>query len=114
MNEVLNSLSALMVEIAKWLSPYIQEIALTAVASLLVIYGDTINGIIKKHIRNLHFVMRTLIFVLVCAFGYGMLTVFLAPLLASQLVLIPKHMLPVVILLVFIFIGILAERKKHL
>lgn len=101
-------------QIGGLISPHLREVSLTAIASLLVIYGDTLNGLIKKQVRAFHFVVRTTIFVIVCAFGYGALTVFLSPLLAKQLVSVPLYILPVVILSIFIVIGVLAERKKHI
>ena len=39
--------------------------SLSIVATLLVIYGEDINDLIKKRIKPLHFFVRLLIFILV-------------------------------------------------
>lgn len=96
------------------LRPHLDQIAIAAVATLLVIYGDSINASVKRQIRSLHFVWRTLIFVLLCAFGYGAMMVFIAPLLAAQLKLIPALYLPGLLLLLFIGLGVLADRKRQI
>jgi len=51
--------------------------------------------------------------VLLCAFGYGALTLFLTPLVAKQLTALSNLWLPWVSLAVFVLLGMLAQRKRQ-
>ena len=48
------------------------DISLAIMATLFVLFGPGINAWVQKSISGLNFVLRTLIFVLVCAIGYGL------------------------------------------
>lgn len=93
--------------------PYVRDIALAMVATCLVVFGDDINRLIRRQIAHWHFVWRTLIFILVCAFGYGALTLFLTPLVATQLAGFNNLWLPWFCLAIFTGLGILAQRKRQ-
>lgn len=101
-----------------WLSqlfaPYHTEVALTIVATALVIYGDVINKHIKMMLKPYPFVLRTLVFVLVCAFGYGMVIVFLTPFIKQGIVLVPSEYRGISIIFVFLLLGYLAEHRRYI
>ena len=94
--------------------PYVRDIALAMVATCLVVFGDDLNRFVRRQIASLHFIWRTGIFILLCAFGYGALTIFLTPLVASQLAKVGNLWLPWLCLSIFIVLGILAQRKRQL
>ncbi|WP_100644393.1 DUF3392 domain-containing protein [Alteromonas facilis] len=100
--------------ITSWVSPYYSEIALTILATLLVVYGDVINKHIKRALSPYHFVIRTGIFVLICAFGYGLLIVYLSPVVKDALMLVPSLYRGLVIILVFLLLGYLAENRRYI
>lgn len=104
----------LFIDLSQWLYPWLGEIAMAIMATLLVIYGETINGMIKKQINGMHFIFRTLIFILLCAFGYGALLVFVTPLLGKWLASVGMIYLGPLILGIFITLGILAEKKNRI
>ena len=56
-------------------------------------------------------VLRTLLFVVFCAVGYGLAIVFLTPWLAKGLGYFNNFTLSPVLLLVFFLIGVLADRS---
>ncbi|MEH8020465.1 MULTISPECIES: DUF3392 domain-containing protein [Rheinheimera] len=93
--------------------PYVRDIALAMVATCLVVFGDDINRFVRRQIATLHFIWRTGIFVLLCAFGYGALTIFLTPVVAGQLGKLSNLWLPWVSLGIFTVLGILAQRKRQ-
>ena len=93
---------------------HIPEAALGVVATLIFVYGDEINGLIKKQIQGYHFLIRLLIFVLLCTFGYGALTIFLSKVIAGFLDSLDPIYLASVLIVFFVFVGILAERKKQM
>lgn len=98
-------------EIGSMFRPYQYQTALAIIATLLVLFGNDINGAIKHMFRKQHFVLRTLAFVVVCAFGYGLATVWLTGLLAVQLGKVPNAY--IVPLVVFIFFSLGAYAQKH-
>ncbi|MGO1246577.1 MAG: DUF3392 domain-containing protein [Oceanisphaera sp.] len=107
-------LSSLLSEWGGLLRPYIREIALAMVTTCLVIFGDDINRIVRRQVSHLHFILRTGVFILLCAVGYGALTVFLTPVVAKQLVLLSNTWLLWACCGFFIILGVLAQRKRQL
>ncbi len=101
-------------EVGHWCRPYQYQAALAIIATVLVIFGNDINGAIKKLIAKQHFIIRTLIFVLVCAFGYGLLTVWLTNLLATQLANIPTPYLLPCVFGVFCLLGMYAQKQRQI
>lgn len=101
-------------EAGHWFRPYQYQAALAIIATVLVIFGNHINGAIKKITMRQHFIIRTLIFVLVCAFGYGLLTVWLTELLALQLAKISTVYLLPCVFVIFFVLGMYAQKQKHI
>ncbi|MDU0355226.1 DUF3392 family protein [Paraglaciecola aquimarina] len=93
---------------------YNSEIALTILATVLVVYGDVLNKHIKRMISPYHFIVRTIIFVLVCAFGYGLLVVFATPFVNQLLMMIPYMYRGLSIIVIFLVLGYLAEHRRYI
>jgi len=100
--------------IAHLVRPYLQEVSFAMVASVVFIYGEDLNALLKKQIQPYHVLVRILIFIVVCAFGYGALTVFLA--MALERVLDGMDSVSLVLLLLgfILAIGLMAERRKQI
>lgn len=99
---------------AEWLRIHLYEVTLAWVAALLVIYGRELFIFIRDLVKKWHFILRVLVFILFCAFGYGWLTFQLAQILEGQLANASDLNLVVLITIGFIIIGVLAERKKQI
>ena len=97
---------------SEFLRPHLAQVALSLAATVLFLYGEQIHGVVKGLIKDLHFVFRLLILVLVCAFGYGTLTYAFTRLCEAGLRMLDNLYLAPVIIGVFLVIGLLAERKK--
>lgn len=102
------------VQTSLWVRPHLSMVALMVVATLLVLYGNNVNAAVRRQVQHYHFIVRTLIFILLCGFGYGLLTTLLTPFLASQLASISNYYLGPVVVVVTIALGMLAERKRQL
>lgn len=103
-----------LIEMDALVRPYINEIAMAIIATLLVLFGNDINSAIRALVKRYHFVIRTLAFVLICAFGYGLLTVWITPLFAGVLLKLSfKWLLPTIVL-VFIGLGMFAQKQRHI
>ena len=101
-------------DVGQWFRPYQYQAALALIATALVIFGNEINGAIKKLVVRQHFIIRTLVFVLVCAFGYGLLTVWLTSVLAQQLAKIPSPYLLPSVTAIFFALGVYAQKQRHI
>lgn len=101
-------------QLSQWIQPYYSEIALTMMATILVVYGDVINKHIKRMLSPYHFVVRTAVFVLICAFGYGMLIIFATPYLKQLILWIPYLYRGLSVVIVFLLLGYLAENRRYI
>jgi len=101
-------------DLGQWFRPYQYQSALAIIATVLVIFGHQINGAIKRLVVKQHFIIRTLVFVIVCAFGYGLLTVWLTSLLAQQLARLPNLYLLPVVFFIFFTLGMYAQKQRHI
>jgi len=100
--------------LAHFLQPHLQDVALALVATCLVIYGDRINGYLKRLVSSWVFIARIAAFILMCTFGYGLLTLWTQPLVYWGITQVDLIYRPVLVLACFCLLGILAERKRHL
>lgn len=97
----------------QFIRPWLSEIATAMIACLLVVFGADINRILRRHLTGTNFILRTLAFVLVNAFGYGFLIVSVSPWLARQLGNMPSQWLFCLVVTTFIFVGSWAQRNRQ-
>lgn len=107
-------MSELLGQFTKFISPYFSELSLMLVATVLVVYGDVLNKQVKTLLSGFHFVLRTIGFVLLCAFGYGLITIKGGPFIQHVLAYTPWDYRGLVYLLAFVTIGVLAERRRYI
>lgn len=107
-------IQSVLTQLSQWMQPYYSEIALTILATVLVVYGDVFNKHIKRMISPYHFIIRTAVFVLICAFGYGLLVVFATPYVKQLILWIPYLYRGLAVLLVFLLLGYLAENRRYI
>lgn len=100
--------------ISQFFSPYFDDMSIMLMATLLVIYGDLINKHIKRAIAPYHFIVRSILFVLLCAFGYGAMTLWGAPFLKHIIQYLPWAYQGIGFISVFLLLGLLAERRKYI
>tara|TARA_Y100000588_G_C14106926_1_gene861270 strand:+ start:549 stop:962 length:414 start_codon:yes stop_codon:yes gene_type:complete len=95
-----------------WARPHLNQISTIFTTALLVIYGDYINRAVKNRFRQHHFLVRTLAFIALCSLGYGLLTTLITPSATRLLLLLGDRYLAPTIVLAFVVLGFLAERKS--
>ncbi len=98
----------------QWLQPYKGQVAVALVTTFLVIYGDVVNKWVKKRLKPFHFIIRTMLFVLVCSFGYSLLVLTLSPLVETLLDHAPWPYLPLLLVAVAVIVGVLAEKRRYI
>jgi uncharacterized membrane protein len=96
-----------------FIAPYIRDISLALITCTLVILGGDINRFIRQLLRNQHFVIRTFAFILLNAFGYGLLIVNASPYLARTLMRLESGMMFAVVIFSFVVIGLWAQKNRH-
>lgn len=101
----------LIITLSKWARLHLSDISLAIMATALVLFGPGINAWVRGAIGHLNFVIRTLIFVLVCALGYGLAIIYLTPIVSTALAHLNNYTLAPVLLIMFILIGIVADRN---
>ncbi|GAA5137597.1 DUF3392 domain-containing protein [Thalassotalea piscium] len=107
-------MSEWLIELGQGFRQYQYQTALAIIATLLVIFGNDINNALRQLVRNQHFIVRSLIFVVVCAFGYGLLTVYLTSLLNQQLNKIPSLYIVPSVISIFLLLGMYAQKQRHI
>lgn len=107
-------MEAILIDMAHWFRPYQSQCAMAIIATLLVLFGGEISQAIRQLIKNQHIIVRTLVFVLVCAFGYGALTIWLGQMLTLGLTKIHDLYLIPSVAAIFIGLGLYAQKQRHI
>lgn len=107
-------LESVLIKLSNLFQPYIAEVAMTMVATLLVVYGDVVNKHIKRMLSPYHFVIRTGVFVVICAFGYGAFILFVTPFVKQLIQMIPAMYLGITLTCSFLVLGYLAENRRYI
>ena len=105
---------SLVEHIGALMAPRLYGISLAAMTTLVAIYGSDINQAIRARVQGYNLLIRTGIFVTVCAFGYGWLIVKVTPLLRKLLSMTPRLWLPLVVVALFLMLGLLAQGKRKI
>ena len=63
----------LIVTLSRWSRSHLYDISLAIMATLLVLFGPGINAWVQRSTASMNFILRTLIFVLVCAASHPLL-----------------------------------------
>ncbi|MGF1694574.1 DUF3392 domain-containing protein [Vibrio kyushuensis] len=100
--------------IGSYLSPYMFEISTALIACMLVVFGAEINRIVRHTLRTQHFLIRTIVFILINAFGYGLIIVKATPYLSRTLSGLNSGMMFSIVLVSFIIIGLWAQRNRQI
>ena len=102
----------LMVMLSQWLRPRLPTVCTALVATILIVYSSDFNRAVRRFVRHWHFIVRLLAFVLICSFGYGMITVFGGIFVARMLSYLSNQVLFLVVIALFLLVGVVAERKR--
>ncbi|AQS40165.1 Protein of unknown function (DUF3392) [Shewanella psychrophila] len=101
-------------QVGSLLYPWLNEVATAIIACLLIVFGADLNRLLSRKLSGRSFILRTLVFVLINAFGYGILIVTASPILAKNLAQVSAHWLLFIVIGIFIFIGVWAQRHKQI
>lgn len=100
-------------DFSNWLWGHRLVLATSWVAVLLVLYGDNINKLLKRIMQPYHYVFRMFSFVILCSFGYGLLSNY-GEVAVHHLIKVPdRHWFAGIVITIYLTLGFLAERKHH-
>ena len=114
MDSIIALFQDLALTFGQWLKPYLYNIALLLVVCIVSLYANEIIKTTKRFVARRHFIVRVCAFVLVTGFGFGLLVVFVTPLISQLLMLFGTRWLAMMVVAAFILLGILADRKNQL
>lgn len=114
MDKVVNAIMAVLLDIGQWLQGYMYDISLLLVVCFISLYADDIIKITKRFVVRQNFVLRVLCFVLVTGFGFSIMIVFVRPFLSQGLSFFGTQWLAITILMAFVILGIIADKKNQL
>ncbi|MGC9386159.1 MAG: DUF3392 family protein [Hydrogenovibrio sp.] len=97
-----------------WMRPHLPEIGLSILATLLIIFGQSIMSFVRQQIGALNLMLKLILFGVIAAFGLIFITSQLTPWLMTYLAQLPDVWLSPVIVLLFLGIGWLAHRRGNL
>ncbi|QYJ79285.1 DUF3392 domain-containing protein [Shewanella acanthi] len=106
-------LVAIIGHLGNMLRPWAFDIATAMVVCLILVFSADVNRFIKRQLTGHSFFLRTLVFILINAFGYGLLIVKTTPWVARHIVAMPSHWMFLLIVSMFIFIGYWAQRNSQ-
>ncbi|MCG9728582.1 MULTISPECIES: DUF3392 domain-containing protein [unclassified Shewanella] len=99
--------------LGSFIYPWLAEVSTAIIACCLVVFGADINRFLRRYLAGRSFLLRTLIFVIVNAFGYGLIIIHLSPVLAQNMAKIPSHWLFLLVVAIFFAIGSWAQRNRQ-
>lgn len=114
MDSVINAFSNVAITVGQWLAPYLYNISLLLVVCLISLYANDIIKITKRFVARRHFIIRIACFVLITGFGFGLMVVFVTPFLSQLLMMLGIKWLAVTVLVAFIVLGVIADKKNQL
>ena len=103
---------SLIANLASHVRPYTAELAFALVATTLIIAAAPINGAVRSLVKSWHVVLRVIVFILLCAVGYGFLAAWLTGLLHGYMRGLSSDMFLLQVGVAFIVLGIVAERSR--
>ncbi|HAS61167.1 MAG TPA: DUF3392 domain-containing protein [Vibrio sp.] len=98
----------------RYIASYLSEVSTALIACSLVIFGSEINANLRKILRARNFVLRTVIFILINAFGYGLIIVKATPYLTRTLAQMPYGIMFSIVITSFVAIGLWAQRNRQI
>ncbi len=102
-----------LLQLSAWIRPHLGLIAFSYMASLLAIFGNRISRGIQSMLAGAHFLLRTLVFILICALGLGLMLRYGSHYLLLGLSKIPNLWLGLTVVISFLVIGWLAEKYSR-
>jgi hypothetical protein len=101
-------------KVSQLMRDYMREISVALIATVLALYGNYVNEAVKSLMKSHHFIARFTVFVLLCAFGYGALSVYTARFVRLLMSHLSDLWLAPVVIVSFLLVGLLAEHKRKI
>jgi hypothetical protein len=100
--------------VARLLRTYLSEVCFGITAVALILAGPAINGFFSRLTEKLHWILKYLLFVLLCTVGYGVLTQVVYQGLKHWMVRQHNLLLVLVTLGIYLVLAFLAKKQGHI
>ena len=114
MSELFSIISSFNSQAGAWLLPYLNQIVLISLICITSIYGASVIKVIKRMVGRQGFLVRTFIFIAVTGVGLGSAVLLITPVISNLIQQLGVTMLPLVVAVIFVALGILADRKNQI
>ncbi|MBL8027847.1 MAG: DUF3392 family protein [Fibrobacteres bacterium] len=105
---------SLMQFLSGYIHLHIKQVVMAFAATILAVFGKDINRLVFKIMGKRHFLIRVLVYVLLCSFGFAFLTALTSDGMMMLFSKVDRKYLPFIIPGLFLLLGILAERKSQI
>jgi len=100
--------------IANYSRQNLQIICFGITAVALMLAGPTVNGILRRITKNLHWLLRYLSYIILCTAGYGFLSHVLYQGLRHWFRGLNNHMLVIWVAVVYLVLAFFAKQQKEI
>ncbi|GAA3924733.1 DUF3392 family protein [Litoribacillus peritrichatus] len=100
-------------DLSDWFWDYRQLLVTSWIAVILVIYGGKLNALVRRVMQPYHFLFRMVAFILLCTFGYGAIAIYGQLAINFGLLHIKTDWFAGIVILVYLVLSVLAERKRQ-
>lgn len=100
-------------DVSNWLWGYRSVLVTSWVAVVLVLFGGNINKLVKRIMQPYHYIFRMLAFVLLCSVGYGLMSNYGEAGIHSLVAMPGRKWFALIVVVTYLGLGIVAERKHH-
>src|SRR5579862_9375738 len=104
MQSVLTTATQFSVWLSQSVRPHLSQIAVAMSMTLLAIFGNDINNRVKRYASKWPWVVRLAVFILLVAFGYGVLSLLIAHVFTGLLRQVDNRFLAATVALCFVLI----------
>ena len=101
-------------KLAVFVRPHNLSISVAIVATAFAVFGGAINSIIRLATKKMHFIVRFAFYILVYAFGIGILSAQTVGFLQKILLTLPAPHLLSFIIVVFLLLCFIAKKQKQI
>lgn len=103
-----------LISIGSWFSVHLDAVAMTLATALMIFSASFVTKKIRERVRRYPWVVRISVFILMCAVGYGLLTLFVGKAIAWFLGGLSQEALALMVIMAFIGVGVVAENKREI
>lgn len=101
-------------KIALLIRPHATTIALAIIATTFAVFGNTLNIALKAATKKMNFFIRFVFYILIYAFGIGILSASMSNFLQKLIRTLPSLHLIIFVVTIFLILCFVAKKEKQI